>query len=434
MATLVDNPAYGEGHQVALKSADHLSAKARQLFTAAGYKPGAVFAIAKKTDKPFKTIELGTGSKFIYLQDPNKKVIKIEGSASSVNGLFNHYSENKTGGKSDTRLLTELKENISMELFRSHFEDKKMLSEDAMIEFIGNKKQYYDPVYYESAVKQLNALKSIVKRGGYTYERQATNKTVKLYRQATRLSKKQNDNWNPADVWMIKNGFRIDDIASLEDIDAINEAIARAYEERQLIPISLKQVTTPTASADIIDPAKIMEKKLDLDLSFEKVDLSDTFANFIVSTTSGFQARVGYKASATTLSVSIEGRMAGAGYQLGGVDAKWYPKHVATKYHYNVRGGAGVSEADYDTAKKELKEMFTKYGRLSNTIMSYEQAMTLFEKGDKLTKDRFANIISYMYSFLMAPGKKFEEHMQYVYYSAKKVALDNSMYVILHNG
>ena len=433
MATIFNNPAYGEGHKVVLKG--KLSDKAAKLFSTNGYKPDvAVFALTKK-GKPSKIIDTGSGTESILLKDVSNKVVQLIGSASTINGLFNHYSEGgKKSGKEDTRLLTELKENISMMLFESYFEKKKVLTEEQVIENIGkSKKQYFDTVYYESAIKQLNALKPLIKQGGYHYERQATNQTIKLYKTATKLTNKQNDNWNPADVWMIKNGFDINKLAAMTDIDDINEGIAKAFKARQLIPISLKQVTTDKAAADIIDPADMMTKKLDIDFGFDKVDLSESFNNFIVTTNSGFQARVGYKASATTLSVSIEGRMAGAGYQLGGVDAKWYPKYITTKYGYALRGGAGVTEEQYEIAKKELKEMFVKYDRLSVTIASYEQAIKLFNAGDKLTKDRFANLISYMYSFLMAPGPKFKEHMQAVYYSAKKVANDNSLYLLLGN-
>lgn len=432
MATIFNNPAYGEGHKVILKG--KLSDKAAKVFSANGYKPDvAVFALTKK-GKPTKIIDIGSGTDSILLKDASNKVIQVVGSVSALNNLFNHYSEGKSGGKEDTRLLTELKENISMIIFQSYFEKKKILTEDQVIAAIGTaKKKHFNTLYYESAIKQLNALKPLIKQGGYQYERQATNLTVKLYKTATKLTNKQNDNWNPADVWMIKNGFDIDKLASMTDIDDINEAIAKAYKSRHLIPISLKQVTTEKAAADVIDPADMMTKKLDIDFGFAKVDLSDSFNNFIVTTNSGFQARVGYKASVTTLRVSIEGRMAGAGYQLGGVDAKWYPKYITTKYGYDLRSGSAVAETDYETAKKELKQMFVKYDRLSVTIANYEQAIKLFEAGDKLTKDRFANLISYMYSFLMVPGPKFKEHMQAVYYTAKKVAADNSLYLLLAN-
>ena len=74
--------------------------------------------------------------------------------------------------------------------------------------------------------------------------------------------------------------------------------------------------------------------------------------------------------------------------------------------------------------------MFSKYNRLSNTIENYNQAIKLFEKGNKLTQDRFSNLMSYMYSFLMKP-KKFEEHMKFCYYTSKKLTTDSGIYLII---
>ena len=79
---------------------------------------------------------------------------------------------------------------------------------------------------------------------------------------------------------------------------------------------------------------------------------------------------------------------------------------------------------------EELKEMFSKYKRLSNTISNYNEAIALFKKGDKLTKDRFSNLMSYMYSFLIKP-KKFEDHMKFNYFTSKKLTTDSSIYLII---
>jgi hypothetical protein len=222
-------------------------------------------------------------------------------------------------------------------------------------------------------------------------------------------------------------------IAAIKNLDELNTAIAVAYKKQEIIPISLKQVTTPKAKFSVVDPASQMNQKLEYDLSFEKIDLSDSYNNFIVQSKSGFAVRCGFKASATTLNVSLEGRMIGAGYQMGAVDAKQYSPHCQKDFGYTVRSGVAVSNADYDKAKKELKEMFQKYPRLSNTIKDYDQAIKLFNAGDKLTKDRFANLISYMYSFLIAPkGKKgFEDNMKYCYFSSKKITHGSCLYAII---
>ena len=66
------------------------------------------------------------------------------------------------------------------------------------------------------------------------------------------------------------------------------------YNKKDIIPISLKQVEKPKASSQVIDPSKLMTTKLDLDLRFDRVDLSESFNNFIVITKSGFAVRVGF--------------------------------------------------------------------------------------------------------------------------------------------
>ena len=250
---------------------------------------------------------------------------------------------------------------------------------------------------------------------------------------ARKFTKKSNDNWNPADVWMIKKSFKMDELYKSETIDELNGLIAKAYKKRDIIPISLKQVTGPSSKFSVIDPDSMMNMKLDINLEFSKVDLSDTFANFIIQTQSGFAVRCGFKASASTLNVSLEGRFIGAGYQLGAVDAKTYAPHIKSNYKYDVRSGVGVSDTDIAKAKIELKEIFDKYKRISNTLQNYNDAIRMLNASNELTRKRFANLISYLYSFTIAPktSKQFQENMQYCYFSSKKITSGSSMYVIL---
>ena len=433
MASIVGSSKYGEGHNIVLKESDKISPAAGKMFTEHKYKLGeSVFSITLKVKAKDidLVIELAAGKDSITLKDDKGKIVLVKGSESSINNCFNHFSENS---KSNTGALTELKELVSMYMFEAIVESNKKLSEDDIIKKIGTKKNLYQSLYYESAAKQTVALKKwIGSVKGYHYERQASDKTADLYKVGRKLSGKANDNWNPADVWMIKKTFDIKKLIAAKSIEELNNGIAAAFKKKELIPISLKQVTDDKAILEITDPASQMGQKLDYDMSFSKVDLSDTFANFIVQSKSGFAVRCGFKASATTLNVSLEGRFIGAGYQLGAVDAKQYGPHQKEKYGYNVRSGVGVSSTDYAKAKAELKEMFSKYPRLSNTIKDYKQAEALFNKADKLTKDRFANLISYLYSFMIAPkGKKFEENMTFCYFSSKKLSNDSSLYIVI---
>jgi hypothetical protein len=430
MASIVNNPKYGEGHQLVLK--DKLSGSMAASFRQMGYEPGkSIFKITlKKTPKPTKSFKVAEGNKSILLFDKSNKKIILEGSESGINGVFNHYSAN---AKSKTGLLTQIKETFSLEIFKNYFELNKTLSEEKAIELVSNTikeaKQNYDSVYYSSAIKQLDELKKYVKKKNYTYERQGADRTKELYIVARKLTKKLSDNWNPGDVWMIQKNFDMKPLLQSKTASELNAKLTEAFNKKDILPISLKQVEQPKAKSSIIDPSNMMSQKLDLDLKFDRVDLSETFNNFIVITKSGFAIRCGFKASATTLNVSLEGRFIGAGFQTGAVDAKVYTKEIKESFNYDLRSSE-VNKNDYDVAKKELKQMFSKYNRLSNTIENYNSAIKLFDKGNKLVKDRFVNLMSYMYSFLIIP-KKFEDHMKFCYFTSKKITTDSSIYLII---
>jgi len=427
---------YGDGHKVVLKERSKIkSAKVLELFRKANYQPGtSVFTIKRREIKnPNIRIVLSEGPEQLFLMDKSNKSVMIMGNASTIDSLFNHYT---TNSKSNTNTLTLIKENISMWMFESMIEKKKFLSEDEVIQKLGAAyKKYYDTTYYDSAVKQAVVLKNNLKKSGYVYERQADNLTKKLYEVGRKLSGKANDNWNPADVWMIKKNFNMKPLLESKHIDQLNDLIRSAYSKGDLIPISLKQVTNTTAKFSVVDPDSVLKsKKFEYDFTFDKVDLSDTFNNFILQTKSGFAIRAGFKASATTLNVSLEGRFIGAGYQLGAIDASLFPKHVLEKYKYSVRGGKEVNKKDYDIAKKEMKSIISKYPRFSNTLLNYKEVEKKFIMGDDLTQKRFANIVSYMYALLMTATnrQKFLELMAYCYYSSKKLVAEASMYVLIN--
>ena len=427
MASIVENKKYGENHKVQLKDKPTNVA----LFRKEGYRPGqTIFLITRKKVKASKLLPLTAGNKSITLKDDKNKIVEITGSESSINGSFNHFS---TNAKSKTNILTEIKEFVSLFMFRAFIENGKTLTEEQVRTLVKKEKntydQNFDSFYYESAKKQLDELKKYRLRPGYNYERQKGPLTNELYKVARKLTGKLDDNWNPGDVWLIRKNYDMKKLLASKTAAELNGELTKAFNKRDVIPISLKQVEKPKATSSIIDPSKLMTQKLDLDLSFDRVDLSESFNNFIVITKSGFAIRCGFKASATTLNVSLEGRFIGAGFQTGAVDAKAYTKEVLEEHKYNLRGGA-VDKASYSVAQKELKQMFSKYKRLSNTIKNYDEAISLFKKGNKLVQDRFANLMSYMWSFLMAP-KSFEKHMKFCYYTSKKLTSDSGIYLII---
>ena len=139
------------------------------------------------------------------------------------------------------------------------------------------------------------------------------------------------------------------------------------------------------------------------------------------------------KASASTLNVSLEGRYKSAGSQIGGIDAKAYTLKIKDKYNYSLRSSS-VQPAQMKIALAEMKEMFSKYGRLSNTIQSFAEVEKILKdkKPTQLQKDRFVNITSYMYSMLILPQNKFKDHMQFAYLTAKKLSDESSIYYLIN--
>lgn len=432
MASIVENKKYGEGHEVILKEASKLSSTIKREISRIGYTPGkSTFKLTFNPKRVDKSVIVSTdkNAKTVYFKDTNNKIFELIASKSAIENSFNHTTSGKT--KSNTNLLTEIKENISMWIFESYFENKKILTEEDITAKLGKNADSYDTTYYQSALKQLDELKKYIKNGGYTYERQSDNLTKELYKNARKLTGKLNDNWNPADVWMIRKNFDLSSIYDTNTADDLNARLAEAFYDKNVIPISLKNVTTPKAKSSVIDANKLLKSKLDIDLEFDQLDLSaPSFGNFILKTKSGFTIRAGFKASSTTLSVALEGRMLGAGYQLGAIDAKAYRDRIKEKYRYTLRSGKSTPN-DLKIALQEAKEVFDKYKRISHSVDNYENLEKLVLESEEFIQNRFSNIMSYVYASLYLPRNEFEEHMKYCYYNAKKITKQSGIYLIL---
>lgn len=431
MATIVNNNKYGEGHEVVLKSVQQIPTMSKSAFAKFGFAPGtSVFKITRSPKSVDYTITVGAGKDSVYLVDAKGKVYQVIGKASMINGSFNHHGGSD---KAKTNLLTEIKELVSMWMFEKFFETGKFIEEDEIYAKLSAvNKEGYKTVYYDSAIKQLAALKSyIVNPRGYTYERQGQDKTKKLYVTARKLTSKLNDNWNPADIWMIKKTYDMNQLYNATSANELNGLLADALETQDIIPISLKQIVTPSAKLSVVDAAKQLDGDVDLDFGIKEIQLTSTFSNFFVVTKSRFAIRGGFKSSGQTLSVSLEGKMMGAKYQLGAIDARWFTNLIQSEYSYRLRGGVKVDLNDMNVAKRELKEIIQVNGMPSGKISSYEDAIKMIDAADELTQKRFIAIVSYLYAITVKPGRKVPELMKHSYFSAKKISTDAGVYVLI---
>lgn len=279
MASISGNSTYKDGHQVQFKAANKLSATVLSQIKKIGYIPDStVFSLIRTITKKIKvdhSIEVTkTGGEQVYLKDPKGKVLILTGSGSGIDGCFNHAGG--TSSKADTNIKTEVKELISMWVFNASIERNVTLTEKQVMDKLGTNKVHYSTIYYDSAYKQLKVLKQKITKGGYIYERQRDNLTSPIYDLGRELSGKANDNWNPADVWMIRKTFSIPKmLENVDNIATLNSLIASAIKKTDLIPISLKQIEGADTKAkySIVDPDS-SGNDIDLDFSFEKVDLS----------------------------------------------------------------------------------------------------------------------------------------------------------------
>ena len=261
MADIVGNANLNKEQELVLKP--KISNKVKLKFAQYKYVPEkTIFIVVTDLKKNVisQSIDLETGKDVLYLKTKkNSKYTYIEviGSKSNIDNIFNLL-----GGTASSDTLTKIRENISMWLFQSYVEQHTILNEKQIILKLGIYKIYYNSSFYQSSLKQLEALKPIVKSNGYTYERQGGARTKKLYEKARKLSGKTNDNWNPADVWMIKKTFDIDKISAINDLTVLNNEIALAYANKEIFPISLKNISKDKAELSYVDrPTTLIKLK-----------------------------------------------------------------------------------------------------------------------------------------------------------------------------
>ena len=183
------------------------------------------------------------------------------------NGVNKQIISQKSSGKADkanTWIMTELKENavrIALQYDSNNIDEiKEILTKESqksrnkkLIEYIESNGKMIDK-YCIGAVNSSKAFKNyvVIKPSEYTFERQKEDKSKLIYDIASSLGGK-GDNWNPADLWIIKknvnlknilkgDGFRLEGIDYLgyTDLSTFNALLFNLIKNKIIIPISLK--------------------------------------------------------------------------------------------------------------------------------------------------------------------------------------------------
>jgi len=451
MASIFDNK-YGEGDAFTFSTKSNdlqqfKKAKVGDITKLVVTKTGKV-----KVEDLNEIFELGGNNPTTVFVQAGKKIVAIKGSEGKLKTLFNVASK-KGSGLASKR--TECSETVSLIVFKSKIENGKILDEDSVItELKGlvskDAFELYKSSYYESALKQLDVFqKKFNLKSGYEYERQKQNRTKAIYKDVGKLGgPKDADNFNSGDLWIIRKDYAKkmeDKFSNFTNINEIITEIAKTFQMKIMIPVSLKATEKEQPSAKIIDPSKELNKKLDLDFSIDKINLTYggnekfAFNNPEVITKSGFQIRLTHKSAGLT-SLFFEGKMRGQDFQMGAIDIGKYEEKIKKQSGYTMNRKANV-QSDQATRKITLDEYNILIGKPSfKNIIKGDQAGLLktfkqqFERGElddrkvKMEHDRFIHFISAMYA-IFVEVKDIKKHMEFAFNLARKVQKFSSVYV-----
>jgi len=374
-----------------------------------------------------------------YIENNNKIFISIYSTKNKINSFFNHYKNNK----SCTHILTNLKEDITIEVFK-----KPNITENNLKEILNNLNnrylEFYKNEFYLSSLKQYNKVKDLINTTDYYIEKptnsvlynNTNNLSYNITQKAISLYKVLKDNWNPADIWMFRKDY-IDNILNthnihneinnIKDIKVLNSYIKEKIQQKIILPISLKHILKDNiCKLEYIDSNLTNKKHKNYNIT--SIDFSSSFRNFIIYTKEDYAIRCGFKASSTTIKVSLEGRYISKKCQVGAISAKEYPKFIEKEYNYILRNSNIVNNNLLDISIKELKEL-EELEELNLYPKGYNEnnIKELYNK-DKLTQNRFINIVSYLYSIMKFDINK---TINYTYNSAKKISENSCSYYLL---
>lgn len=433
-------PKYKDGHLINIKPKTQRGLLDK--LKTYGLDPLKVLSLIKRPlpqSTKYTIIPMGSGNQVLNAKLENgAKIFSFRGAKTTIENLFDHYGKNT--GKSATDKKTKTKELVSLCLLENKLKTGKLVDEDFVDDCLPNElKTYYNSLYYDSAEKQVKAFLNKVsgfKGANYDFELQAANRTKQMYEVAQKLSGLQKDNWNPADMWIIKKNFDMSKLEKAINIDDLNSQLIKEYKNKNLLGISLKQVTGSTSKVSFVNEKPGALPEVNIDFSFDNMALSETFNNAIIETKGKFAVRIGYKAAADNFNVYLEGRMIGSNVNMGAVDARKFPQEVSDRLGYTIRKeGEPDIKKDFAVAKKEYKEMYGLYkaSELSNKITSFNDLIDKYEKAPAFVKKRFIKLITFVYPFMVLAkkSKKFGDFMKWNYFTAKKITSKGGFYMLL---
>lgn len=408
-ASIVNQTDYLPGHKV------ELSKRAKKEYADA--LKGNI-ELAEPTDD---AQEIGSGNAFVYVK-AGGKTYKVLGTKSGIENSFNHAG----GGKSDTHKKTRCKEAISLILFKAAHDGKEVSEEEAidMLPDYGAEQSVYNTNYYIGAKLQTQNFKRIkpIRGKKLIFEFQGDKYSKKIYNKKRELGGPSNDdNWNPADVWLFESSFagRLD--AELGDITTLNELnfwLRKSFLTGLICPISLK-LPDKKSKMELINPLKYKNKKLDYDFSLDRMVIAGSLKSCFIETKSGYTFKANARAGKNNPNLYLEGTFKGENFAMGAIDAKLWDD-----YHNGSVLIGNQIKPDNRLLEKS-KRVFNKYKR---NILQKDNDILFnpdFKEMDTLLQQRYIAVAT-LVRFVMT---NYEDTIRWSFFTAMKVSDTNSMYI-----
>ena len=194
-----------------------------------------------KPDKIEEIIDLNIG-KYTFWGRINNKYYEFKNANSKI---IRPVKDFQAGGKA-----TPARETFYLEVFKFYNKTGKIITEFQLlrkiIKYYPKFRPYYRSVYYYKAIEQLSEFKKLNLKDTYHFEKQGEKYSAIIYEKASALGVGKKDRWNPGDIWLFNNtGIKeLDKLNYFENLQELNEFISYHLENKNIISVSLKHLTT----------------------------------------------------------------------------------------------------------------------------------------------------------------------------------------------
>jgi hypothetical protein len=371
--------------------------------------------------------QIGSGSHFVLVAY-KKLVIRIDGNEGTINKLFKKIPGSDV--KSDTKLLTDVKERVSEFVLSSYqngrivpnISDVKAHLKKSTINFF-----LFKDMFYDSAIKQLDAyrkIRIIDSKSQYDFHLQEKGLSSILYKKARSLGLKGSpDNWNPADIFMFRRSFISEishEIKKPKSMKSYVNWLRKHCIMGNIIPLSLKQIDRNGISEwKYYNANKVNIHRHGHDFDLIRIIISPSLRSMFIETKSGYQLKINSRSSSSNkvLNYYYEGTFLQQRSSLGSI-----PKNIwIQKTNGEIENGNDVlvTENRIDMAKTT----FQKYEDL--IFMTDKEHFSVPSIMSKNDLQRYIILASHL-QYIMHHQK---EIIPWSFYAAQKIIKDNPVYI-----